>query len=37
VTDWVEASNTEEEPWSFTSMRTLSEDEGVGLMVPEMV
>jgi hypothetical protein len=36
-TAWVEKSNSVEEFWSITSMKTLSGSEGGGLIVPEMV
>jgi hypothetical protein len=33
----MEKSSDVEEPWSCTSMTTLSGSDGVGLIVPEMV
>jgi hypothetical protein len=37
VTVWIEESSTVKEPWSWTSMRTVSENSGAGLIVPEML
>ena len=37
ATAWVEESIAEEKPRSVTTMETLSRDDGVGLIVPEIV
>jgi hypothetical protein len=37
VTAWVEESTAEEKPRSVTTIETLSRDDGVGVIVPEIV
>jgi hypothetical protein len=37
VTAWIAESSATKEPWSCTVIKTASDEDGVGLIVPEMV